>query len=111
MARVLQIYAAEQLFRQQVDALFDALPAARFTGSKVYDPPSIAAGDVATTTVTVTGATLGSQAGGAFSLDLAGLYLTASVTAANTVTVTLVNPTAAPIDLASGTLSAFAWSA
>ncbi|CAB4165395.1 hypothetical protein UFOVP833_56 [uncultured Caudovirales phage] len=105
----LQIYAQTIQWRNQVVARFQALPSARLTGSKTYDPPSIGAGAAASTTVTVTGALLGQQAGGAFSLSLGGLYLTASVTAADTVTVTLVNPTGSPIDLASGTLSAFAW--
>lgn len=109
MAQLLQIYAQTQLWRTQVVARFSGLPTSRLSGSKTYDPPSIAAGAAASTTVTVTGALLGQQAAAAFSLDLAGLYLTASVTAADTVTATLVNPTAGAIDLASGTLSAFAW--
>ncbi len=109
MAQLLQIYAQTQLWRSQVVARLLGLPTARLTGSKVYDPPNIPTGTAASTTVTVTGALLGQQAGAAFSLDLAGLYLTASVTAADTVTVTLVNPTGSDIDLASGTLSAFAW--
>lgn len=106
---MLQIYAIQKLWRSQVVARFMALPSARLAGTKTYDPPSIAAGGVASTTVTVTGALLGQQAAAAFSLDLAGLYLTASVTAADAVTATFVNPTAGPIDLGSGTLSAFAW--
>lgn len=108
-AGILQIYAKTSQWRAQVIARFGALPSARLSGSATYDPPSIAAGDSASTTVTVTGALLGQQAAAAFSLDLAGLYLTASVTATDTVTVTFVNPTAAPIDLDEGTLTAFAW--
>jgi hypothetical protein len=106
---VFQIYAPTKQWRAQVIARFGALPSARLTGSKTFDPPSVAPAGATSTTVTVTGALLGQQAAAAFSLDLAGLYLTASVTAANTVTATFVNPTLAPIDLASGTLSAFAW--
>ena len=109
MASLLQIYAQTVQWRTQVVARFAALPSARLTGSKTYDPPSIAAGASASTTVTVTGALLGQQAAAAFSISLGGLYLSASVTAADTVTVTFVNPTARPVDLASGTLSAFAW--
>lgn len=71
-----------------------------------YDPPSIAAGGVATTTVTVTGAALGDYAEASFSLALGGLIIFAAVSAANTVTVTFYNPTVAPIDLGSGVLRA-----
>ena len=73
-------------------------------GSATYDPPSIAAGGVATTTVTATGAAVGDVSLASFSLDLAGLIITSYVSAANTVTVKLYNPTAGAIDLASGTL-------
>lgn len=109
MAALLQIYATTKLWRAQIVARLGALPSARLSGTATYDPPSIAPGDVDVTTVTVTGALLGQQAAAAFSLDLAGLYLTASVTAADTVTVTFVNPTAGAIDLDEGILTAFAW--
>lgn len=69
-----------------------------------YDPPSIAAGSSATTNVGVSGAALGDFVEASFSLDLQGLTLTASVTAANQVTVVLSNNTAGAIDLGSGTL-------
>lgn len=75
-------------------------------GFSVYDPPSIAAAASTTTTVTVTGATLGDFAEASFSLALGGLTISAAVTATNTVTVTLFNPTAGAIDLASGVLRA-----
>jgi hypothetical protein len=75
-------------------------------GFSNYDPPSIAAGGVATTTVTVTGAALGDYAEASFSLALGGLIIFAAVSAANTVTVTFYNPTGAPIDLGSGVLRA-----
>lgn len=75
-------------------------------GSATYDPPSIAAGATATTTVTVTGAALGDFADASFSLTLAGLAMTAYVSATNTVTAVLFNPTAGAIDLASGTIRA-----
>lgn len=75
-------------------------------GSATYDPPSVAAAGVTTTTVTVTGAVVGDVAQASFSLALGGLMMSAEVSAANTVTATLFNPTAAPIDLASGTLRA-----
>lgn len=76
-------------------------------GSLTYDPPSIAAGaSAAEVSVTVTGAVLGDPAVASFSLDLAGLTISAYVSAANTVKVRLTNPTADAIDLASGTLRA-----
>lgn len=75
--------------------------------SATWDPASVAAGASVTTTVTVTGAALGDRANGSFSLALGGLILSAAVSATNTITITLFNPTAAPIDLASGTVRAW----
>ena len=72
--------------------------------SVTYDPPSLAAGDGVTTTVTVTGAALGDFAQASFSLDLQGITLTAWVSAADTVSVRLQNSTTGAVDLASGTL-------
>ncbi len=77
----------------------------RRSGSKTYDPPSVASLGTATTTVTVAGAALGDQFVASFSLSLGGLMLTAYVSAADTVTTVLFNPTAAAVDLASGTLT------
>ena len=74
-------------------------------GSKVFDAPSIASGASTSTTVIVTGAALGQYADAAFSLSVAGLVVTAYVSAVNTVTVVFANLTGAPVDLASGTLS------
>lgn len=74
-------------------------------GSKTFDAPSIAAGASTTTTVTVTGATLGQYATASFSLSVAGLVVTAYVSATDTVTVVFANLTGAPVDLASGTLT------
>lgn len=105
----LSIFVGELQWRKLVAAALALLPSARLTGSKVYDPPSIAAGASTSTTVTVTGAILGQPAQAAFSLDTAGVMLGAVVSAADTVTVTLLNPTSGAVDLASGTLSAFAW--
>lgn len=76
-------------------------------GSKTHDWPSIAAGASTTTTVTVTGASVGD--GKTYSADMSvgwsGLIASAAATSANTVTVTAYNPTGAAIDLASGTLT------
>lgn len=70
-----------------------------------WDPASVSVGASVTTTVTVTGAALGDFTLASFSLSLSGLVLTSYVSAANTVTVVLSNPTAAAVDLASGTLA------
>lgn len=54
-------------------------------------------------TVTVTGAVLGDFAVPSFSVTTGGLAISAAVTAADTATISLVNNTAAGIDLAPGT--------
>lgn len=76
------------------------------SGSTTYDPPSLADGAGASTTVTVTGAALGDMAIASFSLSTQGITVTANVTAADTVTVRFQNETGGVIDLTSGTLRA-----
>ena len=71
-----------------------------------WDPGEVAAGAATSTTITVSGAALGDFALASFSLSLAGLTLSAYVSATNTVTVVLSNLTAAAVDLSSGTLAA-----
>jgi hypothetical protein len=78
-------------------------------GSKTYDPPSLATGTQTTTTVTLTGAALGDYVQASFSLDLQGVVLSAYVSAANTVTVVMLNMTGGTLDLASGTLKVRGW--
>lgn len=75
-------------------------------GSATYDPPSLADGAGATTTVTVTGAALGDFAIASFSLDLQGITVTAWVSATNTVSVRFQNESGGILDLGSGTLRA-----
>jgi len=70
-----------------------------------WNPSSVNSLGTTTTTVTVQGAAVGNFAWASFSLSLGGLLISAEVTAANTVTVTLFNPTTAAVDLASGTLA------
>jgi hypothetical protein len=72
--------------------------------SITYDPPSLAAGEGVTTTVTVPSAALGDFARASFSLDLQGIALTAWVSAADMVSVRFQNGTAGGMDLGSGTL-------
>jgi hypothetical protein len=76
-------------------------------GSASWDPVNVAAGSSTTTTVTVTDAALGDGAEASFSLDLAGLTLSAYVNVANTVTCVLSNNTAGPINLGNGTVKAW----
>ncbi len=79
----------------------------RLTGSNTWDPASTADGAMTSTTVTVTGATVGMPADVGFSVAVpAGAILSGNVTAADTVTVTLFNKTGGVLDLASGTLRA-----
>lgn len=106
MSTGLSLYVADWQFRQSVSDRLSGLPASWITGSMTYDPPSIANGAETTTTVTVTGAALGQIAFAAFSLNPQGIKITANVSAADTVTVTLRNDTGLAIDLASGTLTA-----
>jgi hypothetical protein len=77
------------------------------TGSKTWDPPSTATGATsAATTHTVTGAVVGDHVYAKFSNPLpAGVVLLASVSAPDTVSVSLRNDSGSTVDLASGTLS------
>lgn len=72
--------------------------------SAAYDPPSLATGVRATTTVTVTGAVLGDYAEVSFSRDLQGIDILAYVSAADTVTVVFMNNTGGTLDLLSGSI-------
>ncbi len=70
-------------------------------GSEVWtDVPDVPAGTSLDRDITVTGVALGDIALASLEIDLGGLILTAAVTAANTVTVTLTNSTVAGINLA-----------
>lgn len=75
-------------------------------GTATIDPASIAAGATATASITVTSAALGDYVIIAPPYSLQGLVATAYVSAADTVTAVLYNPTAAAIDLASGSWKA-----
>lgn len=69
----------------------------RLTGT--WNPPNIAVGGSASTTFAIPGAALLDPAKATMDSNLAGLTLTAYVSAANTVTVLLANNTAGAIDL------------
>lgn len=76
-------------------------------GTVTYDPPSLADGAGATTTVSVTGAALGDMASASFSLTTSGITISAWVSAANTVSVRFQNESGGPLDINSGTLKAW----
>lgn len=78
------------------------------TGTTTWDPASIANGGVTTQTLTVTGAAVGDPATASLStLTAAGsILITARVTAADTVSVTIRNDSGGAVDPASGTLRA-----
>jgi hypothetical protein len=76
------------------------------SGSAASATYSVAANSQTPVTVTVTGATLGDFALGSCSVSTTTLQLTASVTAANTVTVILKNTTASAITLTSAVIRA-----
>lgn len=78
--------------------------ASNLVGTATYDPPNLADGAGATTTVTVTGAVLGDTVITSFSLDLQGITLTSYVSSSNTVSVRFQNESGGALDLASGTL-------
>jgi len=78
-----------------------------YKGTVTWNPSSVADGAVTSTTLTVTGASIGDQVSVGFEQAVpAGAFMVGSVTATNTVTVTLFNKTGAPLDLGSGTLRA-----
>lgn len=82
-------------------------PPGTLKSSAAWTPGTFASGTSVSTAVTVAGAALGMAALGAFSLALpAGVVVSAAVTAANTVTVTLLNLSGAGATLAAGTVTA-----
>lgn len=80
-----------------------AVLAGVLSGSTTWDAASIADGDEEAKDITVTGAVLGDFVLVSASIDVADLSLVGQVTAADTVTVQLLNNTGGAIDLASMT--------
>ena len=79
-----------------------------FSLSQVWNPSSIANGASESINLTVTGATFGMVCSAVLSISLSGLTLSASVSAADTITATLTNNTGGAVDLGSSTLSVLA---
>lgn len=82
-----------------------------FVGTATYDPPSLANGARATTTVTVTGARFGDRVSATFSVNTSGVDISAWVSANDAVTVSFYNNTGATVDIASGVLNIKAYRA
>jgi hypothetical protein len=82
-----------------------------FVGTATYDPPSLANGARTTTTVTVTGARFGDRVSATFSVNTAGVDISAWVSASDTVTVSFYNNTGVNVDIASGVLNIKAYRA
>ena len=93
--------------RYYLDEYFNKLPAlnAYLQGSETKDWGSISDDTELEEDVTVTGAALGDFAVASMGVDTVAAQLTASVTAADTVTVVISNVSGGAIDLASQTLS------
>ena len=76
---------------------------ALLAGSATWDPASILDGGFAAQDFTVTGAVLGDFVLASAPVDVVDVLVSAQVTAANTVTVTIQNETGGAVDLATGT--------
>lgn len=104
---------AEREFRRelglQLTDIFTRLIPWR-TGTATWNPASIAADAVATTTVSVRGARVGQPVSVGFSsITNENVLLTAQVQADNTVRVVLLNKTGGALDPASGTVKVVVW--
>jgi len=83
-----------------------ASPYNEIIGSKTFNPPDIPDGTQTSTTVTVTGASLGDFVIPSFNLDLQGIILSGYISSSNTATIIFKNDSGSPINLAEGTLRA-----
>ena len=92
----------------RANAIFPSIVA---TGSKTFNPANLTDGSGESTDVTATGAALGDFAIASFSLDTADILITATVTAANTVTVRFQNESTGTVNLGSGTLRVICFNA
>jgi hypothetical protein len=86
------------------DELAATAPGEALSATLVVDAPSIASGAAyQSAAITVTGAAFGDAVAAGCSIDIAGLQLTARITAADTVKFTLSNSTGGAVDLGSAT--------
>ena len=105
--RTVHEFGIKDTRRYYLEEYFNQLPAlnAYLQGSETKDWGSIADDTELEEDVTVTGAALGDFAVASMGVDTVAAQLTASVTAADTVTVVISNVSGGAIDLASQTLS------
>lgn len=100
--------AAAQLANHADDKALLLAMLASFGGlqaAATYDTASLVDGAGATTTVTVTGAALGDFVMVSAGVDLAGITVTAYVSAADTVSVRIQNESGGTLDLASTSIT------
>lgn len=96
----------EIIYRSDTKRFFISQVSNKNTSATVtYNPPSLASGASTTTTVTLTGVSLGAVVQAGFSQYHADIEISASVSDENTVAVKFKNTGAAVVDLASGTLT------
>jgi hypothetical protein len=99
--------------RRQIDAALREIRASQqplvLQASATWNPTSLADGAVDATTVPVLGAAVGDPALAGFPAGANRVLLSAHVSAADTVHVTLMNKTGGVLDLASDTLTVLVW--
>jgi hypothetical protein len=98
----------DNLFKQDGGTISDnyhgLLYPTRRLASGTFDPPNLAAGAVATTTLAVFNALVGEPVQVYFTVPLQGVIFSAWVSAPGVVTIQAFNPTGAAVDLASGSV-------
>lgn len=99
-----KVYQNGQDYHWGLSAIRQQLEGDVWNKSTTWDPASINAGLSTSTTIAVPGAVVGDMVAVSFSVSLGGLVLSAYVSAVDTVTVVLSNPTAGAVNLGSGTL-------
>jgi hypothetical protein len=97
------LFALFTAFLEDITAI-RAVLAGILSGSATFNAASLADGAGETTTVTVTGAALGDFVLVSHGVDLAGISVTAYVSAADTVSVRFQNESGGVLDLASSTV-------
>ncbi len=100
---LLAMLAIGVFFSLQPAPVAHAAEPAPYYCSKTYDPASLTTLTQTSTTITCPGVALGDFVQGSFSISQALVTFTYYVSAANTVTVLVVNGSAGTIDLGSGT--------
>lgn len=112
VAAIQNAVQAQNLIATNIKALtaafasFVAVYPTPFFGSVAWTPGGIANGASTSTTIAISGVTLGNFVQVSFNNDIQGLTLTGYVSAADTVTVVLSNATGGTITIGAGTVNA-----